>query len=133
MQRIHHIGIATSNLAESTGIYGAFIKGLSVHYEEVPSQKVKVAAIEVGESRLEFLEPTSPDSPIAKFMEKKGQGIHHICIEVDDIEQALFQLSAVGYSLIDKEPREGAMGMKVAFVHPKSCGGVLLELSQIRE
>lgn len=132
MQRIHHIGIAASNLEEATAIYKTFLKDVEIEYEEVPSQKVKVASVEIGESRLEFLEPTSPESPIAKFMEKKGPGIHHICLEVENIEEALATLEKNGYRLIDKEPREGAMGMKIAFVHPKSSGGVLLEISQTK-
>lgn len=130
MQKIHHIGIATENLKETIAIYETFLKDAEVEYEEVPSQKVKVGALALGESRLEFLEPTSAESPIAKFIEKKGQGIHHLCIEVDDIKSALKALEDKGYRLIDREPKEGAMGMMVAFVHPKSAGGVLLELSQ---
>ncbi|MCE1247688.1 MAG: methylmalonyl-CoA epimerase [Firmicutes bacterium] len=130
MQRVHHIGIAVENLETAVATYQAFLDDVEIEYEEVPSQKVKVAVIPLGDSRLEFLQPTSPDSPIAGFIEKRGQGIQHICIEVNDINEALKKLEEKGYKLIDKEPREGAMGMKIAFVHPKSTGGVLLELSQ---
>ena len=130
MQKIHHIGIAVENLETAVAAYQTFLEDVEIEHEEVPSQKVKVAVIPLGESRLEFLEPTSPDSPIAGFMEKRGQGIHHLCIEVDDVAEALKKLEEKGYKLIDKEPREGAMGMKIAFVHPKSTSGVLLELSQ---
>jgi methylmalonyl-CoA/ethylmalonyl-CoA epimerase len=130
MQRIHHIGIAVENLETAVATYKTFLKDVEVEYEEVPSQKVKVAVISLGDTRLEFLEPTAPDSPIAGFIEKKGQGIQHLCIEVDDVAESLKKLEEKGYKLIDKEPRDGAMGMKIAFVHPKSTGGVLLELSQ---
>lgn len=128
MQKIHHIGIAVNNLEEALKIYKVFLRDLNVHFEEVPAQKVKVAAISMGDAKIELLEPTSPESPIAKFIEKKGTGIHHIAIEVEDIDRALKSLSDSGYRLIDSTPREGAMGMKIAFVHPASCGGVLMEL-----
>ncbi len=130
MQRLHHIGIAVENLDEAVKVYQTFLNDVEIHREEVPSQKVKVAAVHLRESSIELLEPTSDDSPIAKFIQKKGTGIHHICVEVDDIAGALSKLESSGYRLIDREPREGAMGMKVAFLHPKSTGGVLLELSQ---
>jgi methylmalonyl-CoA/ethylmalonyl-CoA epimerase len=100
------------------------------HFEEVESQKVRVAFIKIGESNIELLEPTSDESPIAKFMEKKGEGIHHIAYRVEDIYKALEMLKADGIKLINEEPMNGAHGMKVAFVHPKSVNGVLTELSQ---
>ena len=130
MQRIHHVGIAVNNLEESAEVYKTFLKDIELEYEEVASQKVKVAVIPLGDSRIELLEPTAEDSPIAKYMAKKGQGIHHLCIEVDDVKEALKSMEEKGYRLIDKEPREGAMGMQIAFVHPKSTGGVLIELCQ---
>ena len=130
MQKIHHIGIAVNKLDEAVKVYETFLKDLELEYEEVESQKVKVAVIPVGDSRIELLEPTADDSPIAQFMLKKGPGIHHICIEVDDVKESLAALEEKGYRLIDKEPRAGAMGMKIAFVHPKSTGGVLMELCQ---
>jgi methylmalonyl-CoA/ethylmalonyl-CoA epimerase len=132
MQRIHHIGIAVNNLDESLKIYETFLKDIHVHREEVPEQKVKVAGIPLGDSTIELLEPVSPDSPIAQFIEKKGTGIHHMAIEVDNIEETLKTLENSGYKLIDKTPRIGAMGMKIAFVHPKSTGGVLLEICQVK-
>ncbi|MCD4784723.1 MAG: methylmalonyl-CoA epimerase [Candidatus Eremiobacteraeota bacterium] len=130
MNKLNHIGIAVNDLKKATDVYKTFLKDVEIEYEEVASQKVKVAILPLGESSLEFLEPTQDDSPIAKFLQKRGQGIHHMCIEVDDIEEALKSLEENGYRLIDKKPREGAMGMKVAFIHPKSTDGVLLELSQ---
>jgi len=130
MNKLNHIGIAVNDLEKAVEVYKTFLKDVEIEYEEVPSQKVKAAILPLGDSNLEFLEPTTDDSSIAKFLQKKGQGMHHLCIEVDDIKEALKSLEEKGYRLIDKEPREGAMGMKVAFVHPKSTSGVLLELSQ---
>jgi methylmalonyl-CoA epimerase len=104
-----------------------------VHIETVEDQKVRVAMLPLGESRIELLEPTSDDSPISKFLEKRGGGIHHIAVEVDDIETALTQLREKGCRLIDEQPRIGAEGCLVAFVHPAATGGVLLELVQTRK
>jgi len=98
--------------------------------EEVAEQKVRVAMLPIGESRIELLEATSEDSPIARFLEKRGPGIHHIAVRVDDIHVALGDLKQKGARLIDEEPRKGAGGCLVAFVHPSSTGGVLLELVQ---
>lgn len=129
LEKIDHIGVAVKSLDEAT----AFYKTMGAephHFEEVASQKVRVAFIKIGESNIELLEPTSPDSPIAKYIEKKGEGIHHIAYRVDDVQTALDALKADGAKLINDEPMEGAHGMKVAFVHPKSVNGVLTELSQ---
>ncbi|MGD9808115.1 MAG: methylmalonyl-CoA epimerase [Deferribacterales bacterium] len=129
LEKIDHIGIAVKCLDEAT----AFYKTMGIvpyHFEEVESQKVRVAFIKIGESNIELLEPTSDESPIAKFMEKKGEGIHHIAYRVEDIYKALEMLKADGIKLINEEPMNGAHGMKVAFVHPKSVNGVLTELSQ---
>jgi methylmalonyl-CoA/ethylmalonyl-CoA epimerase len=98
--------------------------------EEVAEQKVKVAFLQIGESRIELLEPTDDDSPVAGFLKKNGPGVHHIAYEVEDLIGALQDLEAQGVRLIDKEPRNGAHGTKIAFVHPKSSGGVLTELCQ---
>ncbi|MOA52332.1 Glyoxalase/Bleomycin resistance protein/Dioxygenase superfamily protein [compost metagenome] len=105
--------------------------GLELHeIEEVEDQKVRTAVFPVGESRIELLEPTSPDSPVAKFLEKRGEGIHHVALGVQDVAAALARLKAEGARLIDEAPRKGAGGAMIAFVHPKSTGGVLLELCQ---
>jgi len=130
LEKIDHIGVAVRNLDEAT----AFYKTMGIepyHYEEVESQKVKVAFIKVGESNIELLEPTSDESPIAKYLEKKGEGIHHIAYRVENVQTALDALKADGAKLINEEPMDGAHGMKVAFVHPKSVNGVLTELSQL--
>ncbi len=127
--QIDHIGIAVKNIEEAAKLYtdlGLKIEGTEI----VESQKVKVAFIGIGQSRIELLESTAPDGNIAKFIEAKGEGIHHLAVKVDNIEKALEELSAKGYQLIDKTPRIGAGGHKIAFLHPKSTKGVLLELSQ---
>lgn len=105
----------------------------NVHTEVVEDQKVRVAMLPIGESRVELLEPTSDDSPISKFLKKRGGGIHHIAVEVEDIRASLARLKAQGMQLIDEEPRIGAEGCLVAFVHPKASGGVLLELVQTEQ
>jgi len=125
-KKIDHIGIAVSNLNEAMELYKKL--GFEVkEIEEVAEQKVKVAMLPVGESKIELLEATSEDSAIAKFIEKRGEGIHHIAVNVDDIEKALENAKNEGLKLIDEKPRIGAGGKKVAFIHPKSTKGVLLE------
>jgi len=129
LEKIDHVGIAVKSLNEAVKFYEAL--GVKpYHFEEVASQKVKVAFIKVGESNIELLEPTCPESPIAKFLEKKGEGIHHIAYTVQDIKKVLKMLSENGCQLIDSEPKPGAHGCLVAFVHPKAANGVLTELSQ---
>lgn len=130
VEKIAHIGIAVESIEQWIGFYRDV---LGLDYggsEEVPEQKVRVAFLTIGESNIELLEPTSEDSPIAKFLEKRGSGIHHIAIQVDDIEAALARHHEAGARLIDDSPRIGAHNMKIAFVHPKTSGGVLLELCQ---
>ena len=128
--KINHLGIATKGIDEALGFWADALGLENLHSEIVEDQKVRVAMLPIGESRIELLEPTSDDSPISKFLEKRGAGIHHIAIEVDDIEAALEQLKAKGMRLIDQSPRIGAEGCLVAFVHPSSTNGVLLELVQ---
>jgi methylmalonyl-CoA epimerase len=127
--KIDHIGIATSSFSDAAVWQEAL--GLSVqHTEEVVEQGVRVKMLPIGETRIELLEPLSSDSPIAKFLNKRGPGIHHIAVRVDDIEQALANFKAHGARLIDETPRRGAGGCLVAFIHPSSANGVLLELVQ---
>ena len=129
--RLDHIGIAVRSL-EAARIYE--VLGLAVqHTEVVETQKVKTAFLSVGDSNLELLEPTSPDSPIAKFIEKRGEGIHHICLRVENIEEHLERLKAAGYRLINEAPVPGAHGCRVAFLHPAAGNGVLIELSEKQE
>jgi methylmalonyl-CoA/ethylmalonyl-CoA epimerase len=126
--KLDHIGIAVRSL-DVAKIYQSL--GLEIeHVETVETQKVKTAFLSVGDSNLELLEPTSPDSPIAKYIEKRGEGIHHLCFRVDDIEAHLERLKAEGYRLINETPVPGAHGCRVAFLHPAAGNGVLIELSE---
>lgn len=126
--KIEHIGVATRRLDEALAFWRDAL-GLEVAQTEiVEEQKVRVAMLPVGEPRIELLEPTGSDSPVAKFLEKRGAGIHHIAVRVDDIRATIERLKAQGARLIDESPRVGAGGCLVAFVHPSSAGGVLLEL-----
>ena len=128
--KINHLGIATRGIDEALKFWADALGLDNVHTEIVEDQKVRVAMLPIGESRVELLEPTSDDSPISKFLEKRGGGIHHIAVEVDDIRAALSKLKEQGMRLIDEAPRVGAEGCLVAFVHPSSTQGVLLELVQ---
>ncbi len=128
--KINHLGIATKNIEEALAFWSDALGIENVHTEVVEDQKVRVAMLPIGESRIELLEPTSDDSPISNFLDKRGGGIHHIAVEVDDIVAALEKMKARGMRLIDESPRVGAEGSLVAFVHPSSTNGVLLELVQ---
>lgn len=128
--KIDHLGIATKGIEEALKFWEDALGLENVHTETIEEQKVRVAMLPIGESRVELLEPTSDDSPISKFLEKRGGGIHHIAIEVDDIVASLAKLKGEGARLIDEEPKIGAEGCLVAFVHPVASGGVLLELVQ---
>ncbi len=128
-KKIDHLGIAVKSIDEAMKFYTSL--GMTVdHIEEVAAQKVRVAMINVGGVNVELLEPTSPDSPIAKAIEKKGEGLHHIAYSVDDIKAALAKLKAEGVPLVNEEPMVGAHNKLIAFVHPKGVNGVLTELSQ---
>jgi methylmalonyl-CoA/ethylmalonyl-CoA epimerase len=131
--KLEHIGIATRGIDEAIGFWRDAL-GLEVaETEVVEDQKVRVAMLPIGEQRVELLEPTSDDSPIAKFLEKRGSGIHHIAVRVDDIRATLARLKSNGARLIDETPRIGAGGCQVAFIHPSSANGVLLELVEHTE
>jgi methylmalonyl-CoA/ethylmalonyl-CoA epimerase len=126
--KVDHIGIATAGLEDSLRFWRDAL-GLEVkHTEVVEEQGVRVAMLPVGEPRIELLEPTGPETPVGKFLQKRGPGIHHVAVRVPDIRAALARLKGEGARLIDAEPRVGAGGCLVAFVHPQTAGGVLLEL-----
>ncbi|PYS54507.1 MAG: methylmalonyl-CoA epimerase [Acidobacteria bacterium] len=126
--KIDHVGIAVKSISDVVEVYEKTI-GLKVaSYDEVHDQGVRVAMLHIGESGIELLEPTRPDSPIEKFMSKRGEGIHHIAVRVDNLEEALERVKASGIRVIDSVPRRGAHGTRVAFIHPSSTHGVLLEL-----
>jgi methylmalonyl-CoA/ethylmalonyl-CoA epimerase len=128
--KINHIGIAVKSLDEVLPFYRDNLGMEFMGIEEVAEQKVRVAMLQVGESKIELLEPTSADSPVAKFIEKNGPGIHHLAYEVEDLEAAIARLIAEGARMIDEKPRVGAHGSRIAFVHPRSSNGVLTELCQ---
>ena len=128
--KIDHLGIATRGIDEALKFWQNALGLEETHTEIVEEQKVRVSMLPIGDTRIELLEPTSEDSPISKFLEKRGGGIHHIAVEVEDITAALAKLKSEGMRLIDESPRIGAEGCLIAFVHPASSNGVLLELVQ---
>ena len=129
--KIDHLGIAVPALGEARAAFEAL--GFAVtHEHDVPTERVKTAFLPVGESHLELLEPTDSSSVIARFLEKRS-GVHHVCLEVEDIDGALSELRARGVRLIDETPRVGAGGCRVAFIHPKAAAGVLVELKEARK
>lgn len=130
MIRIEHIGIAVSNLKESIELYEQLLQTPCYKTESVPSEHVSTAFFKVGESKIELLEASNPESPIAKFIAKKGQGIHHIAYEVADIHAEMKRLAALGFELLQSEPKKGADNKLVCFLHPKTSGSVLVELCQ---
>ncbi len=131
IKRIHHVAVAVSDLDASAEAWGPDGIGLPEEgREDVPSQATRVAMFPVGESRIELVHPMSEDSAIAKHLAKRGAGIHHICFEVDDLRAEMARLKAAGLRFTSDEPSPGAHGSLVAFVHPKSTGGVLLELNE---
>jgi methylmalonyl-CoA/ethylmalonyl-CoA epimerase len=131
-KKISHIGIAVTSIEEAALFYRDVLGMEFEGTEVVAEQKVKVAFFVVGESRIELLEPTAADSPVARFLEKNGPGVHHIAYEIADLEQRLAQLKSEGVRLIDESPRTGAHKTQIAFLHPKASGGVLTELCQTK-
>jgi len=130
MNKIEHLGIAVNSIEESAKIYEALLGTACYKLEEVASEGVKTAFFQIGESKIELLEATNPDSPIAKFIAKKGQGIHHIAFDVTDIEAEINRLTNEGFTLIHQVPKAGADNKIIAFLHPKSTDGILVELCQ---
>lgn len=130
ISHIEHIGIAVKNLDESIRFYEDVLGMKCYSIEEVADQKVRTAFFQVGDTKLELLESTDPEGPIGKYLEKKGEGVHHMAFAVKGIDKALAQLDEKGIRLIDKEPRKGAEGLDIAFLHPKSTQGVLMELCE---
>lgn len=130
---IEHIGIAVKNLQEAIKYYEEVLGLKCYAIEEVTDQKVRTAFFQVGQTKLELLEATSEESPIAKFIEKKGEGIHHLAFAVDGLKDVLGEVEAKGVQLIDKAPRKGAEGLDIAFLHPRSTLGVLTELCEHKD
>lgn len=131
-KNLSHIGIAVKNLMHSTDIFQKLFSTKDIYLESVPDQKVNIAMFDAGGTHIELLEGTTEESPISKFIEKKGEGIHHLSFEVEDIEKELSRMKSEGFQLIDEKPRVGAGGNSIAFVHPKSTNGVLIELTQVK-
>jgi len=132
MNKIEHLGIAVKSIEESNILFAKLFNTPHYKIEEVVSEGVKTSFFQVGPNKIELLEATSPDSPIAKFIEKKGEGIHHVAIDVYDIYAEMKRLEAEGFILLNKEPKEGADNKLICFLHPKSSNGVLIELCQER-
>jgi|UniRef100_A0A7C5AKV1 methylmalonyl-CoA/ethylmalonyl-CoA epimerase len=130
IKRIAHLGVAIRELDPPKKLYGEHLNLEFKGDEVVASQKVQVSFFKVGETNIELLLPTAADSPVAKFLETRGEGFHHLALEVEDIDQAVAELKAAGVRLIDETPREGAHNTRVAFIHPKSTFGLLVELVQ---
>ena len=128
--KLDHIGIAVKNIDEALAFYRDTLGISSAGEEVIEEQKVKVAFLPLGDTELELLESTSPDGPVAKFIEKRGEGIQHIALRVENIEEALKELKEKDFRLIDQQPRYGAGNAKIAFLHPKATGGILLEISE---
>lgn len=128
--KLEHIGIAVKNLDASNALFKALFNKAHYKIEEVVSEGVRTSFFQSGESKIELLEATSPDSPIAKFIEKKGEGIHHLAFEVANIEEEVARLQQEGFTLINPYPKDGADNKRIVFLHPKSTNGVLIELCQ---
>ena len=129
-KRLTHIGIAVKDMKASSALFSKLFGMKESHAEEVADQKVNAGFFRIGEAGVELLEATSADSPIARFIEKRGEGVHHLSFEVDDLEAEIARLKREGFEMIDEKPRLGADGFRVAFIHPKSTNGVLVEISE---
>jgi len=130
IRKIDHVGIALKGAASIAPVLRVLFPEQEPHDETVEDQGVRTLSYEAGESSIEFLESTRPDGPVGKFLERRGPGIHHIALAVDDLEAALADLKAAGIPLIDEKPRAGAGGKRIAFLHPKGTGGILIELTE---
>ncbi|MCK5654463.1 MAG: methylmalonyl-CoA epimerase [Dehalococcoidia bacterium] len=129
IKRVDHIAIAVNSADDALSVFDSVFGLKADHIEELPDQGVKAAIVRVGDTNIEFIEPTDPEGGVAKFIEKKGEGFHHICVEVDDIDEELRSLAARGVELIDKQARKGLAG-RIGFLHPRATKGVLIELVQ---
>ncbi|MCY0877041.1 MAG: methylmalonyl-CoA epimerase [Firmicutes bacterium] len=130
-EQIDHVGLAVTSIDQARALYTDFLGYSLVGFEDLPEQKIRVAFVETGATRLELIEPTHDDSSVARFIDKRGQGLHHIAYRVDDVAAWLMRAREAGLRLIDEQPRKGAHGTQVAFVHPQSTNGVLLEFCQV--
>jgi methylmalonyl-CoA/ethylmalonyl-CoA epimerase len=131
VKALNHVGIAVRSIDEQKSYYENQLGARFEHIEEVPSQKIRVAFFKVGDVLLELVEPTDPSSPVHAFIEKRGEGLHHLAFTVDDIKSRIAELKRSGLRMIDEVPRPGAHHMRIAFIHPKSTHGVLTELCEL--
>lgn len=131
LKKIHHIAVAVENIEEAAKFYQDGLGLALADVEVVSAQKTRVGFLKIGASNIELVQPAEPDAPLEKFLKTKGPGIHHICFEVDDIEAEIKHLVESGATMIDQKPRPGAHNTRVAFIHPKSTGGVLMELVEL--
>jgi len=129
IKNLYHVAIAVKDLDEALGVFEGLLGLKAAHVEEVPDQGVKAALIPIGQGEIELIQPIDPEGGVAKFIERRGEGIHHICLEVDDIDEELKSLAARGIELIDKQARKGLAG-RVGFLHPRAAKGVLIELAE---
>jgi methylmalonyl-CoA/ethylmalonyl-CoA epimerase len=129
-REVHHIGHAIADLDAAVDLYERLLGGVLEHRQTLADQGVDAASVRVGRSRVELLAPLASDTPVGRFLERRGPGMHHVAYEVDDIEAALIDARSAGAELIDEHPRDGMLGLRVAFIHPESTGGVLVELVQ---
>ncbi len=129
-RKIDHLAIAVRSLADALRVYESVLGLHRTAIEEIADQKTRVALLPLGDSRLELMEPMTNDSPVGRFLTRRGEGLHHLCLQVDDIRAEMARLRSAGVRLIDEAPRRGAGGSLIAFVHPSSTAGVLIELSQ---
>jgi methylmalonyl-CoA/ethylmalonyl-CoA epimerase len=130
MERLEHIGIAVRDIKNANALFSGLLGRSAYKIEEVESEGVKTSFFEISGVKIELLEATRPDSPIARFIEKRGEGIHHLAFEVDNIQRSLEDYRAKGFELINSQPKDGADNKRIAFLHPKSTNGVLIELCQ---
>lgn len=131
VMKLDHVGIAVKELQDAVSVYEKILENPKVEIEEIPSERVRVAMIPVGETRIELLEALSDDSSIARFIGERGEGIHHVAIAVGDIKASIAKLSAAGFRVLYPEPRPGSHGKMITFIHPRSAKGVLLEICQL--
>jgi methylmalonyl-CoA/ethylmalonyl-CoA epimerase len=131
LKQIDHIGIAVNDLKDVQKTLQAIFDLQPAFNEDVPDQMVKVMGYHIGESTIEYLQATSPDSPVARYIEKKGSGLHHIAYRVENLSETLQELKNKGFRLIDEQPRTGAEGKRIAFIHPQSTNGILIELCEV--
>lgn len=132
-RRVHHIGHAVDDLDAAVGIYTSLLGANFEHRQTVPEQGVEAVMLDVADGRVELLRPLGPDTPVGRFLDRRGPGMHHVAYLVDDVQRALDDARAAGATLIDERPRKGLFGMRVAFVHPESVAGVLVEFVEQTE